>query len=457
MTAQADRLLFPLQQWGALRWAPLLFLALLLSTAGAGAQSVEAETSAGNSRGAVPDCAGAGTDALASADLLLARRDGGHELLLIDARTLDTRGRCRLPQALQGAPLRSPDGRHVYAATSEGWVLRLDLQDLRAVLTTRTGARLSGLALSGDGRWLLAGHTRPHSLVLLDAALQPVRTFPTTTLAGGASSAVAGVWHAAARQSFVVAFDTLPELWELSYSPGAAPIYDGLVHDYRMGEAIATAGFLGPRRTPLPAPQRVLLSDEAHRHLLLTAAPHGPAPAATQDEEVEILNLDIRRGITTRRLPGRPLAGAGAAYKSGARAWLAVPIEPEGRVVLLEAGTWQLRAEALASVRGVLSVRTHPAVTQLWLLASTDAPADTLVLVDKRNERVIATLREAGRSWTEVSFGAAGLEAVLATRGPQGEIRRLDTRTLRELGRVALADIEALFALDGPRAAPARP
>lgn len=445
-----------MQRWGALRWAPFLFLALSLPAPAAAEDGAWREADIRASRFEAPACV-AGTDhttSLAGADLVLAVREAGHELLVLDADTLATLGRCRLPQALQGAPLRSPDGRHVYAAAADGWVLRLDLLHFGTLLATRTGLALSGLALSADGRWLLAGHTRPHSLVLLDAQLQLARRYRTEALAGGADSAVSGVWHSAARRSFVVAFATLPELWELSYNPTAEPIYDGLVHDYRMAEAIATAGFLGVRRTPLPQPLQVLLADTTLRHLLATPAPQTAPAAAGGTTSVEILNLDIRRRITSHALPGRPRAWAGVSYTAGDTQWLVLPTEPAGRVVLLETGRWQLHPERLATLRGVDTVRSHPGAPQLWLHATDGAPADTLLLLDKSDLHLVTTLREAGRSWAPVSFAAGGRRAVLATREARGDVRLLDTATLRELRRVALGPVEAVHALDGPRPAP---
>ncbi len=452
MTDPADRRHFPGRRWGALRWAPFLFFVLLLSPWVASAQDAGRETDSQHSRLEAPACTASDPSAtdLASSPLILAVRDAGRELLLLDGTTLAVLGRCQLPYALEGTPVRSPQGRYVYAAAAGGWVLRLDLQHFGSLLGTRTGLALSGLVLSADGRWLLAGHAQPHRLILLDAGLNVVRRYRTSALAGGADSAVSGVWLAQARKSFVVAFDTLPELWELSYDPAAEPIHDGLVHDYRMGEAIATAGFLGVRRTPLPHPLHVVLADAPLRHLLAIASPGPPGPDARSGTELEIINLDIRRRISARALTGYPVAGAGVAFTSGSRPWLALPTGPEGRVVLIETMGWTLHPEGLASLRGVDAVRSHPATPQLWLHTTEATPSDTLVLMDKDDWRVTATLREAGRRWLPVSFSAGGRQAVLATHGTQGEIRLLDTRTLRELRRVALAQVEAVFALDGP-------
>ena len=395
-------------------------------------------------------CEMLGTVLMSSIALVLVVREAGHRLEVLDAESLSPLGRCRLPHALQGTPLRSPDGRYLYVAAADGWALRLDLQNFTQVLHTRTGTGLKSLALSADGRWLLAGHMQPHSLVLLDAQLQPARIYQTAARAGGASSAVSGIWNSAARQRFVVAFQDLPEIWELSYDTAAEPIYDGLVHDYRMGEAIASAGYLGVRRTPLQQPLHIFLTDTNLRHVL--AAPQGKGTAGEVTVTgVDVINMDIRRRITSREVPGRPLEDSGVAFSTQQHEWLAFATQPEGRLVLMDATRWQVHAGLLQSVRGVATVRTHPGAPQLWLSpAANGQPSDTIVLVDKADFRVSALLREQSVSWTSVSFSAGGRHAVLAARGAQGSVRLVDTQTLQELKRLALPHVEAVFALDGP-------
>ena len=83
--------------------------------------------------------------------------------------------------------------------------------------------------------------------------------------------AVAGVFDAPPRRSFVVVFDSLPELWEISYDPQAEPIYQGLVHDYRLREGIAEPGFLNARRTRLDAPLRDPGFDSSHAFVIARA------------------------------------------------------------------------------------------------------------------------------------------------------------------------------------------
>jgi hypothetical protein len=148
-------------------------------------------------------------------------------------------------------------------------------------------------AHSDDGRWRVEG--RGSAVVVLDAG-RPVKTLPAQSLAGSAESAVSAVRYLPQRHSFVVAFETLPELWELSVDPQAPPVHDGLVHDYRMGEALAAPGFLGVRRTQLAAAMQSLAIDAGNNAHVL----------ARSVDCWWLINLDIRRPITNFELAPNP-------------------------------------------------------------------------------------------------------------------------------------------------------
>lgn len=121
------------------------------------------------------------------------------------------------------------------------------MAEIRASINTRN------IAVSGDGRWVMAANYLPHTLVLLKAAdLSLNRVIPVVNEAGK-SSRVSAVYDAAPRQSFVAALKDIPEVWELSYDPKAEPVFKGYVHDYKMGEAIALPGMWTPRVTRLDA------------------------------------------------------------------------------------------------------------------------------------------------------------------------------------------------------------
>jgi hypothetical protein len=140
------------------------------------------------------------------------------------------------------------------------------------------------VAASADGRWRVEG--RDGAVQVYDGA-RLAKSLPAQRLGGGERAAVIDVHFLPARRSFVIAFDTLPGLWELSIDPDAPPVYDGLVHDWRLGEAIGAPGFLGVRRTPLSALARELRPDPGDAARV----------SARLGEAWWIVHLDVRRPI----------------------------------------------------------------------------------------------------------------------------------------------------------------
>ncbi len=146
-------------------------------------------------------------------------------------------------------------------------------------------------ATSDDGRWRLVADGT--ALTVFDASGQSVRRHVVPS--------AAGVFDAAPRRSFVVVFEALPELWEISYDPQAEPIYQGLVHDYRLREGIAEPGFLNPRRTRLAAPLREPGFDSSHAFVIARAPDRSDGQAV-----LFLVQLDVRKTIAVFTPCGDP-------------------------------------------------------------------------------------------------------------------------------------------------------
>ncbi len=161
-------------------------------------------------------------------------------------------------------------------------------------------------AQSPDGLWWLRASEDGTTLVLADAAQVERRRWSVTSLDHRRVGTVRQVLAAAARNSFVVSFQGLPELWEISLDPQAPPIHDGLVHDHRMGEALAQSGFLGVRRTPLDAPVQVVYIDPDARQVLLCSE----TPGTENETQYLSVHLDartvLRRFSVRRKWPDAP-------------------------------------------------------------------------------------------------------------------------------------------------------
>jgi hypothetical protein len=164
--------------------------------------------------------------------------------------------------------------------------------------TVEFGAPVHALSASADGRWVLAAHAE--QLSLLDQHGEVAKVFDGTDLQRKLRGAATALFALAQRRSLVVAWPALGELWEISLDPKAAPIFDGLVHDYRMSEGIAQPGYLGARRSPLGRPMPAFNFADSRV----------PWLAGTQDEEVIVAHLDVRRRIAALRGDAANPAGA---------------------------------------------------------------------------------------------------------------------------------------------------
>lgn len=168
------------------------------------------------------------------------------------------------------------------------------------------------------GRFTL--RVQAEQLRLHDNAGQTLRSWPVRSAQGQAGSVLA-VFDAPARRSFVVVLRDLAELWEISVDPAAEPIFDGWVHDYRMGEGLPRPGYLGIRRTRLARPLVAVFFD-ARVPWLVGAEPGAPAddPSAAPLTAL-VIHLDIRRTMARLPLPGPSLPGSTPPPLDGTRLW----------------------------------------------------------------------------------------------------------------------------------------
>ena len=166
-------------------------------------------------------------------------------------------------------------------------------------------ALAQAIARADKGEWTVDTHQQPGMLLVLDRTQQIARRYPLATLDGKQLAQFAEVHHAEPRQSFVVVLKGVAEMWELSYNPSAEPIYDGYVHDYKMGEGIALAGFLNPRRTTLDSVLDDFFFDPSYANVM----------GASREGRGQVVNLDVRRKIADLDLPGMPHLGSGITWE----------------------------------------------------------------------------------------------------------------------------------------------
>ena len=160
-------------------------------------------------------------------------------------------------------------------------------------------------AATSDGRYRVAPTSAAQALVVYSASDgRELRRIPLADRSRRTGD-LAWIIDLPRRKSLLAGFEALPEAWELPYGDKAEPVFDGLVHDYRMGEGIADRGPLPVRRIPLDAPMPRPTPDEKQIHVSW-ADPALPG-------KLNVLNLDVRRIVAQVDAPAPRAARATAA------------------------------------------------------------------------------------------------------------------------------------------------
>jgi mono/diheme cytochrome c family protein len=370
-------------------------------------------------------------------NLFVVVEGGDHHASLVDGDKFEVIARFPTRFALHGGPKFTPDGRYVFFGSRDGWITKYDLWRLRVVAEVRAGINMRNVAVSGDGQWVMAANYLPHTLALFDADLNLKQTYAAATLDGKATSRVSAVYDAEPRQSFVVALKDIPELWEISYNPRAEPIFDGYVHDYKMGEAIAKPGFLGVRRTPLDEPLDDFFFDQSYRNVL--GATRGDEPGKGAGASAQVVNLDARRKIAELPIAGMPHLGSGITFPWNGSTVLASPNLKDGAIDVIDMKTWKPVATIPTPGPGFF-LRSHENTRYAWTDSMMSPTArDTLTIIDKTTLKPVAEVKEPGKTLAHIEFTKNGKYALASVWEMEGALVIYDANTFKEVKRLPMS------------------
>jgi len=389
-----------------------------------GAKEIEASRVVHHAAGTLPDKPSFAADPL---NLFIVVESGDHFASILDGDRLERIARFPTRYALHGGPKFTPDGRYVFFASRDGWITKYDLWNLATVAEVRAGVNTRNVAVSGDGKWVIAGNYLPHTVVVLDARdLSLVKLIPAADRAGK-SSRVSAVYDAAPRRSFVVALKDIPEVWEIPYDPKAPPVYEGLVHDYRLGEGLAEKGPFPIRRIALDDVLDDFFFDQSYDHLI---------GASREAGKGQVVNLNVRRRIATVDLPGLPHLGSGITWE-----WRGIPVVAttnlkDSVVSVVDMKAWKTVAAIPVNGPGFF-LRSHEATPYAWVDAMNSPRKDTLQVIDKRTLEVVRSLTPApGKTVAHVEFDRYGKYALASVWEDDGAIVVYDAATFAEVKRI---------------------
>ena len=360
-------------------------------------------------------------------NLFIVVESGDHHVSILDGDRMARIHRFPSRFALHGGPKFSPDGRFVYFASRDGWITKYDLWNLETVAEVRAGINTRNAAVSADGRFVAVANYLPQTLVLLDAELRLVKLFDVADLAGTHGSRVSAVYDASPRKSFVAALKDLPEIWEISYDENAEPIHEGYVHDYKMGESIATPGYLNVRRTRLDTPLDDFYFSQNYANVM----------GASRDGHGRVVNLDVRRSIAELDIPGMPHLGSGITWDYQGRRVMGSPNLKEGVVSIIDMSDWRT-IKRIPTLGPGFFMRSHENVRYAFVDSMMSPTGrDTLQVIDKQSLEVVARLRpEPGKTLAHVEFDRDGRYLIASLWEQDGALIFFDADTLKEIKRL---------------------
>ena len=335
---------------------------------------------------------------------------GDHHVSIVDGDTFERIHRFQSRYALHGGPKFTPDGRYVYFGSRDGWITKFDLWNLTVVAEVRAALNMRNVAVSNDGRVVIAGNYLPQNVVLFDADLNLLQVMPATA-ADGSLSRVSAVYDAGPRESFIVALKDVAEIWEIPYKQAnkASVRFSAVV-------------------TPLDSILDDFFFDQSYTHVF----------GAARNGNAQVINLDKRQKVADLPLGGMPHLGSGVSFDWGEKRVFASPDLKTGKINVIDMEKWRL-VQSIDIPGPGFFVRSHEQTPYMWTDSMMSAHKDTLTVIDKRSLTVVKQIRtDPGKTLAHIEFTKDGRFALASLWEDDGALIVFDANTFAEVKRLPM-------------------
>ncbi|QBM15960.1 nitrite reductase [Marinobacter sp. JH2] len=340
-------------------------------------------------------------------NLFLVVEIGDHHVTLLDGDKMEPIHRFPSRFALHGGPKYSPDGRFVYFGSRDGWITKYDIYNLKVVAEVRAGINMRNIAVSADGKYVMAANYLPHTLVLFDADNLDLLDFIPVENAQGDSSRVSAVYTAPPRGSFIAALKDIPEAWEVT-------VHDNKAQLRRMTTDTLLDDFF---------------FDPGYQHLI---------GAARDGMHGVVIDLDTGKTTAELPLPGMPHLGSGITWEYQGRRVMATPHFRAGAISIIDMDTWEV-IKTLKTEGPGFFMRSHENSRYAWADVFFGPNADKVHIIDKQTLEIVKTLQpEPGKVAAHVEFDRYGEKLLLSVWDNDGAIIVYDADTLEEEKRIPM-------------------
>ncbi|MEN8166740.1 MAG: cytochrome D1 domain-containing protein [Pseudomonadota bacterium] len=361
---------------------------------------------------------------------------GDHHATLLNGDSFEPIHRLPTRFALHGGPKWAEGGRYIYFASRDGWISKFDVFNLTYAAEVRAGINTRNLAVSHDGRYVIAANYLPHTLVVLDARdLTPLKVIDVADETGR-SSRVSAVYTADPRESFVAALKDIPEVWEISYMDNPPPGFSGWVHDYREDSGDVH------KEEPFPV-RRIQVEGYLDDFFLTQEYDRVIGTSRGLDKEQQgssgqVVDLDLKRAVAKVTLPGMPHLSSAITWEYQGRTLLATPNIKKPEVTLVDTETWEVIKRIPTKGPGFF-MRSHEKSPYAWVDVFFGPNKDLMHVIDKQTLEIVKTLKPApGKTSAHVEFTKDGRYALVSIWDLDGALVIYDANTLEEVKRLPM-------------------
>lgn len=350
-------------------------------------------------------------------NLFIVVETGDHHASLLDGDTFEPLHRFETRYALHGGPKYTPDGRHVFFGSRDGWITKYDIYNMEVVAEVRAGINMRNIAVSGDGRYVMAANYLPHSLVLFDTHnLDLMKVYPALG-ENGKSSRVSAVYAAPPRGSFIAALKDIEEVWEIPWRQRH--------HD--------TPNFR-VRRIPVPDYLDDFFFDLEYAHVIGASRGGG-----SDGQGGMVVNLDSGEKVADLPLEGMPHLGSGITWEHEGRRVMATPHLTRAAVSIIDMTTWEV-IKTLETDGPGFFMRSHANSPYVWADVFFGPNRDRVHVIDKASLEIVETLiPEPGKTAAHVEFDRYGDKLLLSLWEDDGAVIVYDAESLEEEKRIPMS------------------
>ncbi|MEH6626670.1 MAG: cytochrome D1 domain-containing protein [Motiliproteus sp.] len=324
-------------------------------------------------------------------------------------------------------------GRFWYTIGRDGKVNKIDLwqtPEKMLVAETKMAYDARDIAVSGDGKYVIAGGYWPPHFVIMDAeTLNPLKVVSSRGINVDGEyvneARVAAIYTTPNEPTFLVAVKELGQMWQVDYTD-----LDNLRIEQINSAKFLHDGFFDPSgryfQIAANASDKMVVVDTKTRKLEAMidtdAKPH-PGPGANW--------IDPKCG---------PVAGTTHLGVGLVSVWGNDPINNKENA-------WKLCYEVETDGAGVF-IRTHPTSDYVWADQTKHPEPEvqqSVQVFDKKTHEIVKTIRvteEEGKAAVHMEFNSDGTEVWVSVwnrknaTSPEGEIVIYDAKTLKEKARI---------------------